>query len=140
MRANSGTGRRRWKLKRCVNSANSEAVAADDGIEPEVTLDQARATIPEEGANKMVWKIKNEVDMHEDPRDRGRPQMVTLRASPTPAIRARLKPTELRFNNRYTAITAYVSGNNPKGILPPIFFATVRPYAHAVGKLFLVSF
>jgi hypothetical protein len=43
-----------------VNSANSEAVAADDGIEPEVTLDQARATIPEEGANKMVWKIKNE--------------------------------------------------------------------------------
>ena len=104
-----------------MNSANSEAVAADDGIEPEVTLDQARATIPEEGANKMVWKIKNEVDMHEDPRDRGRPQMVTLRASPTPAIRARLKPTELRFNNRYTAITAYVSGNNPKGILPPIF-------------------
>jgi len=141
MRANSGTGRRRWKLKRCVNSANSEAVAADDGIEPEVTLDQARATIPEEGANKMVWKIKNEVDMHEDPRDRGRPQMVTLRASPTPAIRARLKPTELRFNNRYTAITAYVSGNNPKGILPPIFCnrATLRARCRQVVFGFILT-
>lgn len=42
-----------------------EAIAMEEGVEPEVDLDQKRATVAELEAQKMVWQIRNGLDDRE---------------------------------------------------------------------------